>query len=207
MGSESKRREVLQLFKDWRAFETPFGGAFALEDATMKDANYGAAGYIEPGMEYPKAVRRDLKHSYELLEHAVKLVRRTPKGRFVYQTVIFPVYLGDPADPSIADLWSPADYRRQLRDWFVDQCAGLLEDHDLYPVWPERMRRTHEKMVEKRNNDFYEEYLQIKREKLNEGLTERKANRQAIVIAAARHGYRETRAYDIVKIRGMQVAG
>jgi hypothetical protein len=74
-------------------------------------------------------------------------------------------------------------------------------------VWPERMRRTEEQAVERRNNDFYEEYLQIKQEKLNEGLSTSKANRQAIEIASTRHGYRETRAYEIVKVRSLERAG
>jgi len=190
-----------------RAFKTPYGGAFALEDTTMKDANYGAAGFVEEGMEYPRAVRQDLKHSYWLLENAVKLVKRTPEGMFAY-LLLRPVFFGDPADPAIADRWrETGDYRWQKLWWFVEQCAELLEGHELYPVWPERMRRGEEQLVEKRNNEFFAEYEQVKREKLNEGLSLAKANREAISIAATRHGYSRSRGYDIVKVRGMQEAG
>jgi hypothetical protein len=39
-------------------------------------------------------------------------------------------------------------------------------------------------IVERRNDEFYAEYLQVKEEKLNEGMSERKPNREAIEIAA-----------------------
>ena len=62
-------------------------------------------------------------------------------------------------------------------------------------------------IVERRNDEFYAEYLQVKEEMLNEGMSERKANREAIEIAATRHGCGQTRAYEFVKVRRPKEAG
>ena len=61
--------------------------------------------------------------------------------------------------------------------------------------------------MERCNNEFYAEYLQVKQEELNEGLSARKANREAIEIAATRHGYGQSRAYEIVKVDLTKKAG
>jgi hypothetical protein len=201
------QREVLQMCKDYRAFHSPFGGAIAPEDSHLRTASYGPAGFIEQGMEYPPSVRDSLRDSYEKFDHALKLAKRTPRGMFNY-LLLYPVYFGDPADPSIATRWrAVGDHRIRAHDEFIEELTKLLKDHELHPVWPERMRRGEEMMVERRNNDFYEEYLQVKQEKLNEGLSESKANKEAIDIASARHGYRRTRAYEIVKVRSLERAG
>jgi len=46
-------------------------------------------------------------------------------------------------------------------------------------------------IVERRNDEFYAEYLQVKEEMLNEGMSERKANREAI--EGEPRGYRDSR--------------
>ena len=61
--------------------------------------------------------------------------------------------------------------------------------------------------MERRNDEFYAVYLQVKQEELSEGLSERKANREAMEIAATRHGYGPSRAYEIVKVRQTKKAG
>jgi hypothetical protein len=173
----------------------------------MRYAAYGPAGYVEAGMEYSPSVRETLAKSYEDLEHAITIYKRTPRGMFNY-LLLRPVYFGDPADPAIATRWRQVgDYRIGAHDELVEGVADLLQDHDLFVVWPERMRRSEEKLVEKRNNEFYDEYLQVKQEKLNEGMSERKANKEAIEIAATRHGYGRSRAYEIVAVRRPKEAG
>jgi hypothetical protein len=49
MASESKKREVLQLLRDYRAWHTPHGGAMPLDETGVADASYGPAGLIEAG--------------------------------------------------------------------------------------------------------------------------------------------------------------
>lgn len=201
MASESKRREVLQLLREWASFHAPYGGAIAPEDSHLRTASYGPAGYIEAGMEYPPGVRARLKESYRLLDHAITLRKRNPKGMFQY-LLLRPVFFGDPADPAIADRWREVgDYRWSQLIEFVEGLAEDLEEHNLFVVWPERMARREEKLIEKRNDEFYAEYLQVKSEMLKEGLSERSANRKAIEVARTRHGYGESRAYEIVKVR------
>jgi hypothetical protein len=201
------RREIQQLLKDYRAFHSPHGGAFATEDSHLRTAAYGPAGLIESGMEYSPQVRAALEKSYTKLGYAVTLLNRRPDMMFAY-LLLRPVYFGDPADPSIAALWREAsDYRTTHHDAYVEGLWDLLKDHEMFVVWPQRMPRSEERLVEKRNDEFYAEYVQVKTEKLNEGLKGRRANRQAIEIAATRHGYGESRAYEIVRIRGLAAVG
>lgn len=178
-----------------------------MEDSHLRTASYGPAAYIEAGWEYPPDVRARLKKSYVKLGHAVTLRKRTPRGMFQY-LLLFPVFFGDSADPAIADRWREVnDYRWTQLMEFVEGLADDLEGHNLYVVWPERMPRREEKLVEKRNDEFYAEYLQVKQERLGEGLSERAANRKAIEVARTRHGYGERRAYEIVKVRAPKEAG
>lgn len=207
MASESKRREVLQLLKEWRSFHSPFGGAFALEDATMKDASYGPAGFIEEGMEYPKKQRGRLKQSYQDLSHAIEIEKATTEGMAAW-LLLHECYFGDPGDPAIVSEWRKAsDYRIDYHDRFISRLADHLRHKDLYVIWPARMSVREETQLERRNDELFKEYEQLKAEKIREGLPERSANAQAVNIAATRHGYRRSRAYEIVQIRTGKKAG
>lgn len=207
LSTESKRREVLQLLKEWRSFHSPYGGAFALEDATLKDASYGPAACIETGAAYPKGQRAGLRKSYRLLDAAIELEKRTAEGMAAWLLLLGP-YFGDPGDPDIVRRWREVgDERIGWHDWFVDRLAGRLAHKDLYVVWPARMSTRQEKQIEKRHNEFYEEYQQIKAEKLKEGMSQRKANKKAVDTASARCGLSLRRGYEIVQVREGRKAG
>jgi hypothetical protein len=75
MASESKKREVQQLLKDYRAWHTRHGGAMPLDETGVADASYGPAGLIEAGQGFAKKHRTRLAKTYRDLDHALKLLK------------------------------------------------------------------------------------------------------------------------------------
>lgn len=102
MSTESKRREILQLLCDWRAFETAFGGARSLDETHISEAAYGPAGLILSGAQFEKKDVPGLKKSYEKLNAALRLLRRE---HFPEWVALIEPYLSDVADHSIVADW------------------------------------------------------------------------------------------------------
>jgi hypothetical protein len=191
MASESKKREVLQLFKEYRTFWTPFGGAMPLDETGVVDATYGPAGYIEAGMNYSKGQRGPLAESYEDLEHAITLAKRE---YFTHWVILLEAYFGSEPDPDVVRLWRERGSERiGYHDKFVEAVADNLRHTELYVVWPKRMSTREEKQVEKMNDEFYSIYKRLK--------SEGHKNRSAIQQAATMCGYSEPRGYEIVRVR------
>lgn len=204
--SKNKKREVLELLRGYRAFHTPFGGAMPLDETGVIDASYGPSGFVEEGQYHPNGERQRLKASYDLLKHAITLVKGTPEG-FIAWVLLHEPYFGDPGDPSVVAHWrEKSPNKAEYHDMFVDRLAEHLKHKDLFVAWPHRMTVREEKLVERRNDEVYAEYRQIKREKRDEGLSEAKANKGAVEMAAVRHGYSPRRVYEIVSIRETESA-
>lgn len=102
LSLEAKKREVLQLLRDYRAFYSAGGGAMAPEDTHMTSAAYGPAGMVFTGRDFEPPDRRLLSKSYEKLNAALRLLRRDHMELWV--SLVEP-YLADPADPSLVDHW------------------------------------------------------------------------------------------------------
>lgn len=102
IASESKRREVLQLLKDYRSYHSPYGGATPIEDTALKNSSYGPNGMIFAGQDFEEKDRRGLAESYRALNAALRILRRD--GFKLWASLVEP-YLADPADPALVDHW------------------------------------------------------------------------------------------------------
>jgi hypothetical protein len=199
MASESKKREVLQLLKDYRAWHTPHGGAIPLDETGVADASYGPAGLIEAGQGFEKKHRARLRKTYEDLDHALKLLKAADHDLWI---ALHRPYLSDTADPSIVAEWRRKAERGnedakgavELHDWAVRVLAILLHGVDLYVVFPKRMTSREEKQVERRNDEFFALYRRYRDE-------ERMSRNKAIETAAEHCGYGRSRGYEIVDLR------
>lgn len=192
--SEQKRREVLQLLREYRAFWSPYGGAMPLDDTGVIDANYGAAGYIEAGQEYGRQ-KALLLESYAALENAITMLKAGGQDDFICWLMLLSPYLGEPGDPSIVDVWRRrGHYRRvEIHDRAVEKLSRYLRSTDLFVVWPKRMTSQEEKQIERRNDELYALYRRLREDGENKT--------QAVKDAAIMCGYSERRAWDIVGAR------
>lgn len=202
MGIEAKKREFLQLLKDYRSFHSAFGGALALDETHVRDASYGLAGLIEAGSEFAPRQRTALAESYQKLELALKVL----KGEdFPAWLALLTPYLGDPGDPSVVARWRedakkqpPAGFTGRLfserHDRAIEKLAGYLAEHELYVVWPKRMTSREEKQFERRNDEFFALYERYRFE-------DRMSRNKAIETAAEHCGYGRSRGYEIVDLR------
>jgi len=191
---ESKRLEVLQLLRDYRAYHTPFGAAMMLEDTHIAEASYGPAAYIYAGQELTKEQRKDLAPSYKLLEHAITLLKAEGQLGFTCWLMLLTPYLGSEADPSVVQVWSArGDHRKEYHDKGVERLAYFLRHERLYPVWASRMTSNEEEQIDRRNTELYAVYNTLRAE----------GNRktESVKKAAAICGYAERRAWDIVGAR------
>ena len=193
-ATESKRLEVLQLLRDYRAYHTPFGGAMMLEDTHISEASYGPAGYIEAGQEFTEMQKEDLEESYKLLDHAITLLKAEGQLGFTCWLMLLSPYLGSEADPAIVQVWSRrGDHRREYHDKAVERLAHFLRHETLYPVWASRMTSNEAAQVDRRNTELYAVYNTLRAE------GNRKS--ESVKKAAAICGYAERRAWDIVGAR------
>ena len=158
----SKRLDILQLLKDYRAFKTPFGGAFPIDDAAnMTDVNYGPAGFIEEGAEFEKHDRNRLAYSMDLLEEGLRHLART---NFPLWYVLKEPYLADPADPSMVDDWREKERPQvMLHDKAIEELADYLKDEDLHVVYPKLLSQREEKDIEESNAAMLAFYRRLKR--------------------------------------------
>jgi hypothetical protein len=199
MAGESKKREVLQLLKDYRAWHTPHGGAMPLDETGVMDASYGPAGLIEARQGFEKEHRARLTKTYRDLDHALKLLKAVYHDLWI--TLRRP-YLSDTADLSVVAEWrrkaergnKDAQGTVELHDLAVRVLAILLHGVDLYVVFPKRMTSREEKQVERRNDEFFALYRRYRDE-------ERMSQNKAIETAAEHCGYGRSRGYEIVDLR------
>lgn len=202
--SEAKRREVLQLLREYRAFKTAFGGAMATEDSHLRSAEYASGGLVMEGAYYDRAEVVDLKRSFDDLEAA--LVRLGTADRQAYYALI-PPYLSDPADPSMVDDWRKKTKQIVRGRLFIVRHERAVANHDvaiellamdlsrteLYVKWPKRMTSQQADQIEKRNAELYETYQHLREE--GRGKT------RAVEEAATRCDYSRSRAFVIVGLR------
>lgn len=200
MSSESRKREVLQLLRDWRAFHSPFGGAMPVDETGVVDAAFGPAGYIEEGREFDRKVVPYLRESFYLLRLGLKVLRGMD---FEAWGSLDAPYFSDPADPSLVADWrmkakrpGASERTRKLiadHDRAIETLTELLEDADLFVVWPKRMSSQEESQIERRNDELYRVYRVLREEG--------KRKSRAVESAAAVCGYGERRAWEIVRMR------
>lgn len=206
MASEAKKREVLQLLRDWRAWHTPHGGAMPLDETGLIDAAYGPAGLIQAGQVFEKRHRKLLRETYDYLDHALNILKTADHELWI---ALHRPYLSDAADSSIVVEWRKKAERGnedakgavELHDLAIRVLAILLYNVDLFVVFPARMTSREEKDVERRNDEYFALYERLRDDLLAGGLSQRSANRQAIRDAAQMSGYSEPRGYEIVRLR------
>lgn len=205
---EAKRRDVLQLLREYRAFKTAFGGATAAEDSHLKSAEYGSGGLTLAGAYYDHLYPgelRQLRESYAALDKALAFLRE--RDYQAYLMLIRP-YLGDPADPSVVDEWRKKqkmvvrgrmftvrhDRAMANHDLAVEVLVERLADTELYVDFPKRSTSTEAESVEKRNDALYAAYRRLTDD-------EGKSKTKAVKEAAALCDYTERRAWQIVGLR------
>lgn len=189
------RRKVLRLLQDYRSFHTPYGGAMPVDETGVKDASYGAAGYVETGEAFTDKEREFLTPSYKHLDDALyKLETGSPAQRNAYLTLLKP-YLGDPGDPSIVDKWNlyPYDCRKEWHDMAIEELAEMLAGKKINVVWPKRMSTRQEKHVDRMNDDAWRIYKQLR--------AEGKGKTRSVADAALITGYTQRRMWEIVGSR------
>jgi hypothetical protein len=189
LASEGRKREVVQLLKDYQDWHAAFGGAGEINLQAL--GQYGPAGMIFKGMAFDPKQRGMLEESFDLLEKALTLL----KGEhFEVWLLLHGPYIGDPGDPALVEQWR--EKRPGLVEWHdfaIEKLATYLKDQDLYVAWPARMATRREKHVERMNDEFYSLYQKL----IKEG--ERKT--KVVQTAAEWCGYGPTRAWEIVRIR------
>lgn len=126
---EAKKRDVVQLLKDYRVWHTAFGGALAPEDSHVKSADYGPAGLIFTGAAFDKKDRHSLREDFKSLNVGLRLLRQEKSlgksaitgekitGSQAWASLVEP-YIGDPSDPSMVEDWrekARAGYNRKKR--------------------------------------------------------------------------------------------
>lgn len=165
-----------------------------LEDTGVVDASYGPAGYVEAGAGFDARDVRLLAESYEHLQDALTVLQGDGhEGMACYLHLLSP-YLGDPADPSIVAEWR--EKRPGVARWHdlaVEKLAGYLRHKDLHVVWPKRMTGQQERQIDRRNDEFFRLYRELRGE--GRGKT------NAVKTASAITGYSERRGWQIVQVR------
>lgn len=180
LSDEAKKREVLQLLRDYRAFYSPFGGA-ASTDAELNlqaKGNYGPAGVIFAGTEFDKSDRMLLRQSFDALRAALA---RLQKSDFQAWASLVEPYLADPADASLVDEWrrkvDELDKENEIRakrkppqqprvalvvprmflerhDRALEKLAEDLKHTDLYAVFARPMSEEEEKAGQDQNAEI-----------------------------------------------------
>lgn len=192
---DSKRRDVIQLLKDYRAWHSGGGGALALEDSHLRSAQYGPAGYTETGKEFPPHHRERLEESFGALEHALTLLKNLPPPDNAAYFVLLAPYLGDPGDPSLVDLWrqNPEDQRPYWVDLGVSWLAYFLRRTPLYPVYPKLMSKRAESRMEHQNAEICAAFRRAKAGGFSE--------REAAAYVAEKFGVLPSRVEKILEFR------
>ena len=113
-------RDVIQLLKNYRPFETAFGGAMPLDETHVAEAAYGPAGMVLAGAAFKDAdlSARDIEmlgRSLGRLRLALRVLRK--KDFDAWAALVNP-YLGDPADAGIV-----GDWRRRVADLDAENAA------------------------------------------------------------------------------------
>lgn len=161
LSTESKRREVLQLLRDYRTWHSGFGAAIAWEDSHIAQAAYGPGGMILVGAEYrdySTAEVERLAKSYEYLEYAITIEKATPEG-FAAWVLLHGPYFGDPADPDMVRVWREiGDYRIEWHDRFWYRLAHHLRHRKLYPIEPRYLTESENTALENRDAEIYAAY-------------------------------------------------
>jgi hypothetical protein len=196
ISHEAKRREVLQLLRDWRAFHTPFGGAMPTDESHLRSAEYTSGGYIESGDEFHPHDRRRLAESMDYLRHALTLLRIEDFDAWLS---LRRPYLSDTADFALVSEWREKARRGsedargviELHDRGVGRLAGYLANTSLYVVFPKRMSSMREKQIERRNDELWSLYKTFR---YSDGMSRNKA----IEKASEHCGYGRSRGYEIV---------
>lgn len=178
----TKKREVLQLLKDWRAFFSPFGGAAAADSTLNLEAAgaFGPAGLIFSGTEFEGEDRKAIRRSFRALVAPLVRLQEEEKvgkhsegdpitGAKAYITFIEP-YFADPADPSIV-----ADRRKkaakgnmvarrftEAHDAGVEWLALDLWDVELHSVFPRLMSEKEEAEIEHQNSEMYAVFQRLR---------------------------------------------
>lgn len=193
-SSEAKRREVLQLLKDYRTWHSAFGGSMPLDETGVVDASYGPAGIVMAGTQFEDRDRKLLAQSMADLENALTILKADGHiGMTCYLLLLSP-YLGDPADPSIVSGWRKSQPgAARWHDLAIEKLAHYLRRVELHVVWPKRMTGQQEEQIDRRNDDFYRLYRQFRAE--GQGKT------SAVKNAAVMEGYSERRGWQIVGVR------
>lgn len=201
--SEAKRRQVLQLLRDYRPWHTPHGGAMPMDETGVIDAAYGPAGLIQAGQEFEEKHRKLLKRTYQDLDHALNILKVADHDLWI---ALRRPYLSDAADASIVAEWRRKAERGneeargavELHDLAVRVLLILLYNVELFVVWPKRMTSQEEKEIERRNDEFFRVYRQLREEGRNKT--------GAVKSATAMTGYSESRGWQIVRVREKGVA-
>lgn len=120
------RNDVLRLLKDYRAFQTAFGGARPLDETHIQQASYGPAGLITTGAEFKPGDIQGLEESYRYLRAALMVLRAK---HFQEWGALVEPYLSDVADASLVE-----DWRKKI---------GALDEENA------QIRRANEKRAEK----------------------------------------------------------
>lgn len=196
--SESKRREVLQLLRDYRTWHTPHGGAMPLDETGVIDAAYGPAGLIQAGQAFHKRDRYLLKQTYRNLDHALSILKVADHDLWI---VLHRPYLSDVGDSSIVAEWRKKAERgnedargaAELHDLAVRVLSILLYKVELHVVFPKRMTSQEDKEIDRRNDELYSLYRRFREEGKNKTT--------AVKDSASITGYSESRAWEIVKVR------
>lgn len=199
MPNEAKKREVLQLLRDYRPWHTPHGGAMPLDETGVIDAAYGPAGLIQAGQAFESKHRKLLRETYRDLDHALNILKAADHDLWIS---LHRPYLSDIGDSSIVAEWRKKAERGngeaqgavELHDLAIRVLAILLYNVDLFVVFPKRMTSREEKRVERRNDELFALYKTFR---YGDGMSRSKA----IEKAAEYCGYGRSRGYEIVGLR------
>lgn len=181
--SEAKKREVVQLLRDYRSFYSPFGGAALSDGVTnlQEKGSYGPAGLVFAGTEVDRSDRRRLRESLEALRKALLMLRseRRPVSRHsngddisgisAWSALIEP-YLADPADPSVVDDWRKkarqgyisAGRSIERYDAAIETLAKYLEVVKLHVVYPRLMTEDEEQKMEHQNAEMFAVFQRLR---------------------------------------------
>lgn len=91
MASEGRKREVVQLLKDYRDWHSAFGGAGEINLQAL--GQYGPAGIIFKGMAFDPKERHMIEESFDLLEKALTVLKHE---HFEAWLLLHGPYIGDP---------------------------------------------------------------------------------------------------------------
>lgn len=179
MSTEAKKREVLQLLKDWRTWHSAFGAAASTDAELNLDAkgSYGPAGMIFTGAEFDKTDRKLLEQSFLALWGSLTRMQRQASvgkhsscgycmpgdrditGSSAYSALIEP-YLSDPADFSIVQ-----DLRDRVRKLDKEnkqrQRAKPSKPPKVALVSPRRFLERHDAAIEWLAKDLQHEELHV----------------------------------------------